>query len=399
MVFFCAKSGENHFWYIQVLNLLAGFRACIYQKRFAEQIDEQDEVLRMMFYFFSVLHRLFQRKSVGSGGSEMEDMNEKILWEGYGLRFRGGTRTRTGLICRTDMGLRELKKPRGSGESLRLAFDVKEQLRKNGFINISRFYRTLEGEPFYRYDGILYTLEDVMPPESLPEEKEDTFLRGAETLGKMHHAAKGLQSESARWEEKRLPALYGKRRSQLAKIRRRNDRQRNYDAIDLLLIRYYDRFMEQAQQAEELLKKGGYEAAVVQAAEKGAFCHNAYKGEALRQNEKGEIFVGSFDKCSSELPLADLAHYLRRYFKKTEGSAAGVAEMLEQYGKHQPLSENDLTILQGMLIYPEKFLRLVNEYYNKRRACVSPAMQERLAAAAKEEENGRLLWDMVKKGC
>ncbi|MBQ7103313.1 MAG: hypothetical protein IJN89_04570, partial [Anaerotignum sp.] len=91
----------------------------------------------------------------------MEDINEKILWEGYGLRFRGGTRTRTGLICRTDRGLRELKKPRGSIESLRLAFDVKEQLRKNGFCNISRFYRTLEGEPFCRYDGVLYILEDV----------------------------------------------------------------------------------------------------------------------------------------------------------------------------------------------------------------------------------------------
>ena len=329
----------------------------------------------------------------------MEDINEKILWEGYGLRFRGGTRTRTGLICRTDQGLRELKKPRGSVESLRLAFDVKEQLRKNGFRNISRFYQTLEGEPFYRYDGILYTLEDVMPAEALPEEEPDTFFRGAEILGKMHQGAKGLKSEAARWDRRRLPALYEKRRVQLAKIRRRNDKHRNYDAIDLLLIRYYDQFMEQASLAEELLKKGGYEAAVEQAAAQGAFCHNAYKGEALRQNEKGEIFVGSFDKCSSELPLADLAYYLRRYFRKTEGTAAGVCRMLERYGKYQPLSENDLTILQGMLIYPEKFLRLVNEYYNKRRACGSPAMQERLAAAAKEEEKGRLLWDIVKKGC
>ena len=77
----------------------------------------------------------------------MEDINEKILWEGYGLRFRGGTRTRTGLICRTDQGLRELKKPRGSVESLRLAFDVKERLRENGFQNITRFYEAAEGEP------------------------------------------------------------------------------------------------------------------------------------------------------------------------------------------------------------------------------------------------------------
>ena len=60
-----------------------------------------------------------------------------------------------------------------------------------------------------------------------------------------------------------------------------------------------------------------------------------------------------------------------------------------------PLSENDLTLLQGMLLYPEKFLRLVNEYYNKRRVCVSPAMGERLAAAALEEKNGRILKDIV----
>ena len=35
----------------------------------------------------------------------------------------------------------------------------------------------------------------------------------------------------------------------------------------------------------------------------------------------------------------------------------------------------------------------------RRRACVSPAMGERLAAAALEEKNGRILKDIVKKGC
>lgn len=329
----------------------------------------------------------------------MEDINEKILWEGYGLRFRGGTRTRTGLICRTDMGLRELKKPRGSVESLRLAFDVKEQLRKNGFRNISRFYRTLDDEPFYRYDGTLYTLEDVMPAEALQEENVEAFIRGAETLGQMHQAAKGLQSAAARWNRERLPKLYEKRQGELAKMRHRNDKRGNYDAIDLLLIRHYDQFMKQAREAEELLQKGGYAEAVDHAEKEGAFCHNAYKGETLRLNEKDEIFVGSFDKCSSELPLADLAYYLRRYFKKLEGTEKGIAAMLEAYGRYRPLSEGDLTILQGMLVYPEKFLRLVNEYYNRRRACVSPAMQERLAAAAKEEEKGCILKDIVAKGC
>ena len=329
----------------------------------------------------------------------MEEIYEKIMREGYGLQLRHGTRTRTGLVCRTDKGLCELKKPRGSTDSLRLAFDVKKRLRENGFANISRCYPTLEGEPFYRQDGTLYILEDVLPQGTLAEDSAQTFLQGAETLGEMHAAAKGLASEAAHWEKNRLPQLYAKRRSELAKVRRRNDKRGSYDAIDLLLLQYYEPYMERAAEAEELLCRGGYAEAIARTAQEGGFCHNAYKGEALRQETDGRIFVGNFDKCSAELPLADLAAYIRRYFKKTEGTAAGISAMLERYGRHCPLSERDMILLQGMLLYPEKFLRLINEYYNRRRTCVSPAMRERLAAAAKEELNGVRLKSIIAGGC
>ena len=108
----------------------------------------------------------------------MEEIYEKIMREGYGLQLRHGTRTRTGLVCRTDRGLRELKKPRGSTDSLRLAFDVKKRLRENGFANISRCYPTLEGEPFYRQDGTLYILEDVLPQQAA-RAVYDHFHKGA----------------------------------------------------------------------------------------------------------------------------------------------------------------------------------------------------------------------------
>ena len=55
----------------------------------------------------------------------MEDTYGKILWEGYGLKYYGGTRTRTGLICKTDVGLRELKKARSRREDLLFAHEVK----------------------------------------------------------------------------------------------------------------------------------------------------------------------------------------------------------------------------------------------------------------------------------
>ena len=328
----------------------------------------------------------------------MEEIYEKIVREGYGLRLRHGTRTRTGLVCRTDQGLKELKKPRGSIDSLRLAFDVKERLYQNGFRNISRCYPTLMGEPFYHYDGSIYILEDMLPQETLPEDSTESFLRGAEVLGEMHRATKGLKSPATRWDENRLPHLYAKRRGELARLRRRKERHSGYDDIDLLLLQYYAPYMERATEAESLLRQGNYAAAIRRAAAEGGFCHNAYKGEALRQEADGRIFIGNFDRCIAELPLADLAAYIRRYFKKTEGDTAGLFAILERYNRYCPLSTEDGVLLQGMLVYPEKFLRLINEYYNRRRTCVSPAMRERLAAAAREEENGARLRRLLADG-
>ena len=276
---------------------------------------------------------------------------------------------------------------------------MKKRLRENGFANISRCYPTLEGEPFYRQDGTLYILEDVLPQGDTGGGQRTDLFAGGRDLRRDARGGKGAYKRGGTLGENRLPQLYAKRRSELAKVRRRNDKRGSYDAIDLLLLQYYEPYMERAAEAEELLCRGGYAEAVARTAQEGGFCHNAYKGEALRQETDGRIFVGNFDKCSAELPLSDLAAYIRRYFKKTEGTAAGISAMLERYGRHCPLSERDMILLQGMLLYPEKFLRLINEYYNRRRTCVSPAMRERLAAAAKEELNGVRLKSIIAGGC
>ena len=90
----------------------------------------------------------------------MEDTYGKILWEGYGLKYYGGTRTRTGLICKTDVGLRELKKARSRREDLLFAHEVKTCLYRNGFSALSLFYTAQDGQPFFAWDGNLYLLEN-----------------------------------------------------------------------------------------------------------------------------------------------------------------------------------------------------------------------------------------------
>ena len=143
---------------------------------------------------------------------------------------------------------------------------------------------------------------------------------------------------------------------------------------------------------EQMLAAQSYEMLYLlqRAEQEGAFCHGAYKGESLRVLQDGSLCIGGFDQCEAELPLADLAAYLRRYMKKTEGRREGVTAMIQAFEKHYPLSEKDFLLLQGILLYPEKFLRLINEYYNRRRACISPAMEERLQTAAQDHSGLKL---------
>lgn len=300
---------------------------------------------------------------------------------------------------RTDRGLRELKKPRRQYGQPAACVRCEKAASGKRLCEHQPLLPDTGGRAVLSADGTAYILETCCPQGTLAEDSAQTFLQGAETLGEMHAAAKGLTSEAAHWEKNRLPQLYAKRRSELAKVRRRNDKRGSYDAIDLLLLQYYEPYMERAAEAEELLCRGGYAEAIARTAQEGGFCHNAYKGEALRQETDGRIFVGISINAAQNCHWQDLAAYIRRYFKKTEGTAAGISAMLERYGRHCPLSERDMILLQGMLLYPEKFLRLVNEYYNRRRTCVSPAMRERLAAAAKEELNGVRLKSIIAGGC
>ena len=83
----------------------------------------------------------------------------------------------------------------------------------------------------------------------------------------------------------------------------------------------------------------------------------------------------------------DLAAYLRRFWRKVPEEREKLKEVLATYETERPMAEAERKLLVPLTAFPEKFLRLVHESYNRRRVCVSPAMEERLADAAAEESH------------
>lgn len=324
-----------------------------------------------------------------------EEMYSKILWEGYGLRYHGGTRTRTGLVCKTDCGLWELKKARSRKAEIKFAHDVKTCLYQNGFTQLCLFEQTTNGQPYFEMNGTVYLLEKCMTGTVLEEETTEDFVAGAALIGKMHRCAKGFYTKQQNAETPTMVAQWQKRWVELLKIKRRIEKQGSYSALDLLILKHYQTFSQQAKKAVAILQQEHYTKLWKLHQKEGTFCHNRVKGSNLYRQADGQLFIGGFEHCTADSFLLDLASYLRRFWRKTDRQKDVLTRMLAAYQMEKTLSNAEKQALYPLTVYPEKFFRLMHEYYNKRQVCVSPAMLERLAVAGVEEEQMADLWEIL----
>ena len=324
----------------------------------------------------------------------MEPVYGQILQKGYGLRLMRAVRSRTGIVCSTDRGMRELKKY--AGDDLRLAFDwaVRERLFESGFGQVLRYHITVDGEQAFCWNDQRYVLEDYAPP--MPEDGIHVYREAAlGTLAAMHLVAKGLTLPSPQSSLGRLPETFAKRRRELVRCRNWVKSCGGTSAVDRMLLKSWKDYQDRIDQAERLLMGSGYGEQCAEAERLGAFCHNAYKTDNLRLGSGGRLYVTGFDKAGYDLWVTDLADTLRRQLRRGL-DCNSLARLLDAYQQVRPLSHGEKQVLMALLIYPQRYLKLVNAYYNKRRVCVSQAevarLRECLDSWSREDEVLSGLW-------
>jgi len=172
----------------------------------------------------------------------MEEIFEKIVFDGYGIKLYSARRIRTCLVCNTNKGLMALKKQ--PSDSVMVSFEgmAREKLNENGFENINGFTKTVDGNFLYTYIDDNYTLEPYVEFLSPEMEDENTVINAVKTLAKMHNAAYGLNFEGGRNALGRLPELFEKRMTELKHIKKDIKRRANYDVMDMIVKTHYNYF-------------------------------------------------------------------------------------------------------------------------------------------------------------
>lgn len=310
----------------------------------------------------------------------MDDLYLKILKEGYGIKLYEGVRTRTGFVCKTDKGFKEIRKV--SNDVLRLSaeYELRKYMNNNGF-KISVFEDCTNGDFFYEVNGTKYVLEESMQGTELDFSDFEQALKGAYILADFHNSSEGFKSNSMQNDADKIPDTFIKRYKELKRIRRRIKESRKYSPIDMVIIENFETVSDMIENSLDILEKCDY-INIKNQKSKNTVCHNTYKGDNVRILDDGSFTVTNIDKCSHNFIAHDISDFLRRLVKSEVFDNDDIIKIFYEYSKKREISDFERNIIKAFLIFPQKFLSICNEYYNKRTVCISDAMLDRFSKSA-----------------
>jgi len=309
---------------------------------------------------------------------------ERELQENYDIKINSISNFRDMFIANTDNGRRLIKITSLKPDRVNFIAEVKEHLYKNGFCNIDRSIYTNSGNSCITYnDQTVYMSRYVEGRESNLDNR-DEIIKCARLLAEMHRASIGFsesENSSPRNELGRLPASYRKRLDEIKKLKKNALKGRM--KFDNLMCRHVDYFYDLGERALNLLDASQYPALVEEAEKSKNISHHDFNHHNIFL-QNNELYLINFEYCCYDLKVYDLVNLLRRKMRKCQWNIGEAEQIINEYSKIQPLTSSEFDLMKIMLMFPQKFWRVVNKYYNSRKSWSEQSYINRLEEVIEE---------------
>lgn len=320
----------------------------------------------------------------------MEDLNPQVV-KAFGRKFKSCSKVRGTYICCTDNGMKQIKKLETTKEAVLFQNTAKELLHNKKFNNIDRFYTSADGMPYYIFNDTIYVMSDYI--EGVECDLSKNLKLSVEQLAQMHIAAQGLNKCNTPLD---MIAFYKKRIIEMSRLKKRINNMSSLSDLDIMILKNYDYYYNQCLKAIDILENSEYKQLAQGAKNQGLFCHNNYREENIIINVNGTYTV-NFENCSCDIQMVDLANIIRRYMKKPYCEETEAYQLLEIYNNIRPISKEEMKVLLAMLIFPYKFIKVCNLYYNKRRSWVQNGISYSLGLYLSNKEKNAKLLELIEK--
>lgn len=293
--------------------------------------------------------------------------SKDLIEETYGIKVTSIKPCRAGYVLETDKGKKHLRQCQCSENRVLYVNAAKVHLFNNGFTNLDTYSIALNNKPFMELNGQNYVMTPFFDARECEFSDDTDTIRASIALAQMHKSAKGFKyaCESVPGDLGKLPESLGRRYDEILRMRRKAERERG--AFDYIYLDCVDKFIELAEESLSLFGGTAYPRLVKKTLTEGGICHHDYSYQNILI--KGQTtYITGFEACSEELRIYDLVNLLRRKMRKCNWNPQKASLLLDAYEEIAPLLKDEISVMKAMLLFPQKFWRVANKYYNSRRS-------------------------------
>lgn len=161
---------------------------------------------------------------------------------------------------------------------------------------------------------------------------------------------------------------FGKKNRELRRIYNYLSKKRKKNELELMLLDLFPYYISQAKEARELEQSQGvYGELLKQSQQKGYYLHGNYNYHNLLFVGSG-AFVTSFEHTRQGVQILDLYGLLRKIMEKNHWNQRLGEELIACYEKERGLTALEKNFLYMLLLYPEKYWKQCNFYYNGKKS-------------------------------
>lgn len=319
----------------------------------------------------------------------MEEKNTDLLAQ-YDLNIYRTSRAKGACLLETDQGLKIFGNCSLSEGKAEFEQKITQFLSEQGFENTDSYVRTREGTILVQgaYNE-MFAMRNWFAGEECNVRRTEQVLVAVQTLAKLHQCLGSVditETELAFCRQPKLTEVLERRNKELRRVRTYISEKKQKGSFESLFLSRFAELYEQAVQADSELKASSYTDYYSQAVQQKRMYHGNFTHHSVLMLPEGETAVISFEKAGVGIQIHDFYLFFRKLMEKHDWDISLGYDMLNGYEKIRPIPKEERKLLGILLLYPEKFWKITNQYYNNRKSWIPQKNMQKLTMTMEQAQ-------------
>lgn len=313
------------------------------------------------------------------------------IFEQFGVTAYRTVRARGGYICTTDKGMRLIREYQGNESGLFKQKYITDELERLGTASDS-FVMTESGTLLAQDDeGKTFYMKKWVDGHECSVLNQEEILKGVRLLANVHNAFEKISMPAEAAENmqtgislniphtKPAPEVFAKRIKELNSAKNYLKSKNKKNLFEEAVYSGIDRYMKKAKTAQQLYKDKCTPEDIPD-----GMCHGSYNYHNIIICGNNSMVVNYSKACIGK-QINDLYDYLRKMMEKNDWNVSLGMKICDEYDKIRNMTEPEKRLLAVLILFPEKYWKIVNHYYNSNKSWFPDKDMEKLRKVIKQE--------------